>query len=322
MHSGVPAGTARQRRDILTSPERLRAQPMPSGRQELPPGAQPVMAANQFQHISGHQGLPPGAQSVVAANNGLSQGITYVPVPMVTVPQPSRPPTPPEPRLPPLPPGPVLPNAFYQQPNASPQGTASAPGVHLPMSPIASQPCFYHPQSGPGQACQAGCCPSGGCNVGFCASHFCQPGGCPSCPPYVAQMCQAHCQSCIGILPTYPNPAMDRPSMLASYGSILAQVISVLRESPFPAQREWAASTLATYDWRTQPHVLSALLNAAQHDPAGSVRASCAFSLGKMNANVEQVRTALQALSTDSDPRVRQEAAQALRRFGVEVSRK
>src|SRR5262249_41523107 len=61
------------------------------------------------------------------------------------------------------------------------------------------------------------------------------------------------------------NP-MDRRQAVASptaapvSSAELAQITQVLRESPYPAQREWASYTLATHDWRAHPEIVQALI--------------------------------------------------------------
>ena len=57
------------------------------------------------------------------------------------------------------------------------------------------------------------------------------------------------------------------------------------------------------------------LLQAAQQDPAATVRASCVYSLAHMNAASEPVVSTLYMLRNDGDPRVRQEVEQALVRL-------
>jgi hypothetical protein len=94
------------------------------------------------------------------------------------------------------------------------------------------------------------------------------------------------------------------------------QTIRVLRESPYPSQREWAAQSLVSFDWRTNPQLVPVLLQSATRDPAASVRAGCIYTLGRMQAAVEPVFSTLQALRNDADPRVRQEVEQAFIRLG------
>jgi len=118
------------------------------------------------------------------------------------------------------------------------------------------------------------------------------------------------------------NPAMDRrqaPETISSSGSSpsqeVGQVIQVMRESPYPAQREWAANTLGTYDLKAHPAVIQVLLMTAQQDPAPTVRAACVYSLGRMKAGGESVLATLNSLRNDGDAQVRQEVEQAILRL-------
>ncbi|MGE3807987.1 MAG: hypothetical protein AB7K24_25275 [Gemmataceae bacterium] len=87
----------------------------------------------------------------------------------------------------------------------------------------------------------------------------------------------------------------------------LQQLMLVLRNSLWPRHREWAADELAKIDWRAQPIVAEAIVNAAQHDPAPTVRATCVRSLGKMKCNTVAVVQALQAMKVKEDPVVAME---------------
>lgn len=99
-------------------------------RQSPPPIAPPAAAAAP----SAAQIAPVGAQSVVAANNGLDMPLRFVPVPMVTLPQPMRPPAPPRPDVP-QPPAPSdWVNAFS---SAKPPANGSPTG---PVNPAPAGP--------------------------------------------------------------------------------------------------------------------------------------------------------------------------------------
>ena len=87
--------------------------------------------------------------------------------------------------------------------------------------------------------------------------------------------------------------------------------IGLMQVTPVVA-REWAAESMATVDWRTYPQVVQALTTAAKEDPAATVRAGCVRGLAKMKANTAPVVTVVRDLRKDTDPRVRQEAEQAL----------
>jgi len=94
------------------------------------------------------------------------------------------------------------------------------------------------------------------------------------------------------------------------------QLIKVMRESPYPAQREWAAQSLTSFEWRAHPQIVPALIQSASQDPAASVRAGCVYCLGRMQAAVEPVFVTLYAMRNDMEPRVRAEVEQALVRLG------
>jgi hypothetical protein len=120
------------------------------------------------------------------------------------------------------------------------------------------------------------------------------------------------------------SPQMDpRMAMMAQPTSPqmeqakIQYLLGILQQSPYPAQRSWAANELATYNWRAQPHVLQIMLLAARQDPAASVRANCVYCLGRMNASTEPVVNTLLALKNDADASVRQEVDQALNRLGI-----
>jgi hypothetical protein len=88
--------------------------------------------------------------------------------------------------------------------------------------------------------------------------------------------------------------------------------LDVLHDSLYPSQREWAAETLSALDWKSNPKVVQAMVAGAREDPAATVRAACVRCLTKMKANSKEVLAAIAALKNDTDPRVRQEADQAI----------
>jgi hypothetical protein len=120
--------------------------------------------------------------------------------------------------------------------------------------------------------------------------------------------------------PVYANPAMDRPGLpapppasnvvTASYSN--SKVLYTLRESLYPAERETAVISLAGQDLRAQPEAVQTLVNAARHDPAGTVRAACVRCLARQQLNDPQVLNTFDELKNDQDPRVRLEVEQAL----------
>ena len=112
----------------------------------------------------------------------------------------------------------------------------------------------------------------------------------------------------------YPQPTMPMPQQGVTQQ--VEQMIKVLRESPYPAQRAWAAQSLTTFEWRANPQIVPMLLQSATQDPVANVRAGCVNSLSRMNAAVEPVFGALHTLRNDIDPTVRQEVEQAFMKLG------
>lgn len=90
------------------------------------------------------------------------------------------------------------------------------------------------------------------------------------------------------------------------------QALSTLRSNANPEQREWAAYNLAAINWQANPQAVDALLTAARKDSAAMVRAACIRSLARMGVQTMPVIGTLQELQADADPRVQQEARQAL----------
>jgi hypothetical protein len=90
------------------------------------------------------------------------------------------------------------------------------------------------------------------------------------------------------------------------------QLLATLRDSLYPSERELAVDALRKCDWRQEPMVVEALVKSAKGDPAPAVRAACVRTLGQMRANLVPVVTAIGALRSDPDLRVRQAATEAL----------
>ncbi len=322
--------------------------------------SQPVQAKPVAQAITQQGALPLGAQSVLAASNGLERPVHYVPVPIVTMPERTRPPLPPVPEIPQAPqPNEKFVNAFT--PPAPPGGQQGMPpqGYPPPVGPMAMAPGYpmmpsypmmpgypmmaqggypagygYYPmaaQSGhPGYAMQQTMYrpypygPMGAPNQapGRGMVPYSYQGPMPPNPYARPPMVPA------GYAPGYqgmvqaPNPAMDRPGYTAPMTAAQAaantqvqQMINVLKTSAYPSQREWAAHNLGMCDDHTRPEVIQVLAVAAKDDPAPTVRAGCAYTLGRMRASGTRVMAVLQQLKSDTDPRVRAEADQALARL-------
>jgi hypothetical protein len=117
-----------------------------------------------------------------------------------------------------------------------------------------------------------------------------------------------HPSASAGQLP--PLPSEERLTESDAHNSMA--LFQLLKDSLYPSQREWAADNLAAAEWRANPMVVQALVTAAHDDPAPTVRVACVHSLAKLNAKSAPVLAMLQGLKADTDPRVRNEAEQAL----------
>ena len=324
-----------KRPDPLTTPERFN----PSD-----PTAKKVAVAPP-EGIAKPGEWPLNSQSVIAAKSGLGGPVTYIPYNTVTVPQPHRPPMPPEPKLPSAPELNAFVNAFsppplpkgqqpqnLMQPQADPmmaqmmqqqqmmqqmmmqqmmmqqqQMMAQQQPYGQPMMPYMPNPMAQRPVSA-------------GPTMNFARTYQgpmppnltgAQPGFAPM--PYPPMMAQQP------MMMPQQQPIQQTSHMPVQQSAVtqqIEQLIKVMRESPYPAQREWAAHSLLSFEWRANPQIIPAMLQSASQDPAPSVRAGCVACLGRMQASVEPVFGTLHALRNDIDPRVRQEADQALVRLG------
>lgn len=89
--------------------------------------------------------------------------------------------------------------------------------------------------------------------------------------------------------------------------------IGTLKIDPDEHKREAAAEALRHFDANTSPEVVSALIDALQHDKAIGVRCEAAQSLGKLRPVMPEATTALQqASANDSSMKVRWHARTAL----------
>lgn len=288
--------------------------------------------------------MPAGVNSVLAAGNGLMTPVTYVPVPIVTMPDSTKVPVPPEPKIPAAPQpaeyvnafsppqqagGPPVPtqnsrmpvnqammaqayaqNPYLTNPAMLHQGIQQFAQLPAAQQAMVQQALFYQQQTFmlQQQALFLQQQQTMMRNPGYPANYG---GPQPPNPVTAAHGYAPVAQASYGQTQPYAgqqqSQAVQNPSV--------QQLISVLIESPYPAQREWAAGNLATYNWRSHPQILNVLLQAARQDPAASVRAGCIYSLSRMNASTEPVMTTLQSLQTDPDPRVRHEVQQAVARM-------
>jgi hypothetical protein len=250
----------------------------------------------------------------------------YIPVPTVTVPQPQHPPVPPAPKGLDAPQlnsyvnafsPPPQPNGPPQQPMMNPQQMMMMQQQMLAQQQMYAQQQFaaqygygprppmmnpYMPQQPPmsqgpmanGSRQYMGPQPPN--PFGYQAAQMPYPPMQPTMQPVQYQQ------------PPMPAPQPPSPQQVD-------QLIKAMRESPYPAQREWSAQLLTGFDWRAQPQIVPALIQSATQDPAPTVRAGCVYCLGRMNAAIEPVFAMLQGMRTDIDPRVRTEVERAYTRL-------
>jgi hypothetical protein len=240
------------------------------------------------------------------------------------------------------PPQPVTPPQQPTMSNAFPaaqarQAAATAPAGYLPPAlPTPPAPPGYalgRPYYPPAPTYVTGGTPTGLANA-FTPASNARPIPADFAPPQVAANCFSGPDQPAPAGRTGPPaapvpgyfPPMARGYGPAPYGRPIAQasqpavsppqLLATLRDSLLPSQREWAADQLAGLDWRAHPQTVEALLSAAHSDPAPAVRAGCVRALAKMRANTGPVVAAVEGLRRDADPRVRQEAEEALTALG------
>ena len=119
------------------------------------------------------------------------------------------------------------------------------------------------------------------------------------------------------------NPYMNVPptpanwqSAASEYPVSVRQSLAALKDSLYPSERESAAEQLSELDWRHQPLIVEGLMKSARDDPAATVRAACIHALAHMKVDTTTAVTVVRDLKSDRDPRVRQEAEEALHALG------
>jgi hypothetical protein len=121
------------------------------------------------------------------------------------------------------------------------------------------------------------------------------------------------------VQPVQPAVSLPQAQPQAQLGSAVhvPQMLQVLRDSPYPEQREWAAERLSSVSGPMHHMVVQAVVKAAKEDAAPTVQVACIRCLVKLNHATQEVTTALTSLKGDADPRVRHEAGQALVKFSA-----
>src|SRR5207245_1240772 len=88
---------------------------------------------------------------------------------------------------------------------------------------------------------------------------------------------------------------------------LVNQATTLLHDSIYPSEREWAIERLATCDWRQDERILAALRTSAREDPAPTVRCTCLQALARMKVRTAEVLDVVRGLTVDPDERVRKE---------------
>jgi hypothetical protein len=94
-------------------------------------------------------------------------------------------------------------------------------------------------------------------------------------------------------------------------GKTAQEWLTSLNSSAYPEIREFAVGNLSAFDWRTNPQIVAALLNAAFKDRTPFVRVACVRCLAKMDVRTASVFEALRKLEADPDLSIRSEAYSA-----------
>lgn len=96
------------------------------------------------------------------------------------------------------------------------------------------------------------------------------------------------------------------PPMEASqHPDPVIRLIGCLRDDMMPSMREIAAESLAQSQGRARPEVIAALAEAAEKDPAPTVRACCVRCLTTMSASSPECMAALHKVKAGSDSMIR-----------------
>ncbi len=111
--------------------------------------------------------------------------------------------------------------------------------------------------------------------------------------------------------PAAPLPAQGTNTT----GLSTKQLLWMARESAYPEERAWAVEQLPTYyqlNGQANLAVLQALVSAAIADHSVMVRLAAVHGLSRMDASIPAVKSSLDQLRRDRDPRVREAATNAL----------
>jgi hypothetical protein len=111
-----------------------------------------------------------------------------------------------------------------------------------------------------------------------------------------------------------PAPAPQHPADVTQ--SHLADHLTLLASATHASDRAWAASQLASADWRGNPRVVDNLVAGARGDRDAEVRLACIAALVKLNVDTSDAVTTFHTIAAaDGDARVRDAANSALARL-------
>ncbi len=120
----------------------------------------------------------------------------------------------------------------------------------------------------------------------------------------------------MSVPPAYPNGQPVASASESAQPSGVPQLLTTLKDSLRPSERETAAEQLSELNWRMQPLVVESLMKAAREDPAATVRAACVHALVHMQVNTRAAVALVRDLRSDRDSIVRLEAEEALHMLG------
>jgi hypothetical protein len=120
----------------------------------------------------------------------------------------------------------------------------------------------------------------------------------------------------MSVPPTYPNGQPVATAGESAQPSGVPQLLTALKDSLRPSERESAAEQLSELNWRMQPLVVESLMKSAREDPAATVRAACVHALAHMKVDSPAAVALVRDLRSDRDAIVRQEAEEALHTLG------
>jgi hypothetical protein len=178
-------------------------------------------------------------------------------------------------------------NAFTPSPNVRP-----IPADMEPQAPVANA--FGNPQPQPAMP------------------YYPPPMRTPMPPPMPTQTAQQ--QAPVAAVPVgsvRPTGAVERSA--PSGDPLVSQATSMLRDSIYPSEREWAIERLSACDYRQDERILVAVRTATREDPAPTVRRTGLQALARMKVRTADVLEVVRGLTADPDENVRKEAEYTLR---------